>query len=71
MKGTVKWYDVTKGYGFIQGDDGVDVFAHHSGLSQEGFKRLRDGQKVEYDVEDAEKGPRAVNIRKEEKPTES
>lgn len=60
--GTVKWFKEDKGYGFIQNDEGGDVFVHHSAIQGTGFKTLREGQKVSFDVEQAEKGPRAVNV---------
>ena len=61
-KGTVKWFSDQKGYGFITGEDGKDVFVHYSGLNMEGFKTLKEGQNVEYDVTDGEKGPQATNV---------
>ncbi len=63
-QGTVKWFNDTKGYGFITPDDGSpDVFAHYSDIQAEGFKTLTEGQKVEFEVVSSEKGPRASNIR--------
>ena len=61
-KGTVKWFNNQKGYGFITGENGKDVFVHFSGLVMEGFKTLTEGQTVEYEVTDGEKGPQAVNV---------
>ena len=61
-KGTVKWFNNQKGYGFITGEDGKDVFVHFSGLNMEGFKTLNEGQTVEYEVTEGEKGPQAVNV---------
>lgn len=61
-KGTVKWFNNQKGYGFISGEDGTDVFVHYSGLSMGGFKSLEEGQAVEYDVTEGAKGPQAVNV---------
>ncbi len=60
--GKVKWFNEAKGYGFIQMDDGTDVFVHYSGIKGEGFKTLQEGQEVEFDTEQGEKGPRAVNV---------
>ena len=63
-QGTVKWFNDTKGYGFITPDDGSpDVFAHYSDIQAEGFKTLSEGQKVEFEVGQGPKGPRATNIR--------
>ena len=62
MKGTVKWFNNQKGYGFISDDNGKDVFVHYSGLAGDGFKSLDEGQKVEFDVQDGAKGPQAVNV---------
>jgi CspA family cold shock protein len=61
-KGTVKWFNNQKGYGFISDQDGNDVFVHYSGLNMEGFKTLEEGAKVEFDVTDGQKGPQAVNV---------
>ena len=61
-KGTVKWFSDQKGYGFITGEDGKDVFVHYSGLNMEGFKTLKEGQNVVYDVTDGDKGPQATNV---------
>ena len=62
-KGTVKWFNNQKGYGFITGEDGNDVFVHYSGLDMEGFKTLEEGAAVEYEITDGEKGPQAVNVK--------
>lgn len=62
MTGKVKWFNNQKGYGFITGDDGKEVFVHFSGIVKEGFKALDEGQHVEYDVEDSAKGIQAVNV---------
>jgi len=61
-KGTVKWFNNQKGFGFITGEDGKDVFVHFSGLNMEGFKTLEEGQNVEYEVTEGEKGPQATNV---------
>ena len=62
MKGTVKWFNNQKGYGFISDETGKDVFVHYSGLAGDGFKSLDEGQSVEFDVQDGAKGPQAVNV---------
>ena len=62
MKGTVKWFNNQKGYGFISDENGKDVFVHYSGLAGDGCKSLDEGQKVEFDVQDGAKGPQAVNV---------
>ena len=61
-KGTVKWFNNQKGYGFISDEAGNDVFVHYSGLNMEGYKTLEEGQAVEYDVTEGEKGPQAGNV---------
>jgi len=63
-KGTVKWFNNQKGYGFISDESGKDVFVHYSGLNMEGFKSLEEGASVEFDVVNGEKGPQAVNVTK-------
>ena len=63
-KGTVKWFNAKKGFGFISNADGKDVFVHFSALNMEGFKVLEDGDSVEFDVIDGEKGPQATNVTK-------
>ena len=62
VKGTVKWFNETKGFGFIQQESGPDVFAHFSEITGSGFKTLAEGQKVEFSIEKEQKGPNAVNI---------
>lgn len=62
--GTVKWFNATKGFGFITSEDGQDLFAHFSAIQSDGFKSLDEGQKVEFDVEEGQRGPQAVNIKK-------
>lgn len=61
-KGTVKWFNNQKGYGFISDETGKDVFVHYSGLVGDGFKSLDEGQAVEFDVQQGAKGPQAVNV---------
>ena len=61
-KGTVKWFNNQKGYGFISDESGNDVFVHYSGLAMEGFKSLEEGQEVEFEVTDGAKGPQAINV---------
>jgi CspA family cold shock protein len=60
--GTVKWFSDQKGFGFITGDDGKDVFCHFSAIQSQGFKTLRDGQKVQFELTQGEKGLRAANV---------
>ena len=60
--GTVKWFSERKGFGFIEQEDGTDVFVHHSGINAAGFKNLHEGDKVTFNVEQGQKGPAAVNV---------
>ena len=62
MTGTVKWFNENKGFGFITGEDGNDVFAHFSQINSEGYKSLEEGQKVSFDKTRGQKGPQAENI---------
>ena len=63
-RGTVKWFNNGKGYGFIGPDDGSkDIFVHYSAIQIEGYKGLREGQKVEYEIAQGEKGPQAANVK--------
>jgi cold shock protein len=61
--GTVKWFNEQKGYGFITQEDGPDVFVHYSGINSSGFKTLKEGDRVTFDVEQGKKGPAAVNVK--------
>jgi CspA family cold shock protein len=60
--GIVKWFNERKGYGFIEQDEGPDVFVHHSGINASGFKSLNEGDRVTFEIEEGQKGPRAVNV---------
>ena len=65
MKGTVKWFNDSKGFGFIAPDDGSkDVFVHHTAIGSEGFRSLSEGDRVEFETEQGTKGPQAKNVRK-------
>ena len=61
-KGTVRWFNNQKGYGFIKDENDNDIFVHFTGLNMEGFKTLSEGEEVEFDVVESEKGPQAVNV---------
>ena len=61
-EGTVKWFNNSKGYGFIAQENGPDVFVHHSGINASGYKSLNEGDKVTFDIEQGPKGPSAVNV---------
>ena len=63
VSGTVKWFNDAKGYGFIEQEDGPDVFVHFSAINADGFKTLAEGQKVEFTVTQGQKGPQAENIK--------
>jgi CspA family cold shock protein len=63
LRGTVKWFSDQKGFGFISREDGDDVFVHHSGILGEGYRSLTEGQAVEFDVTQGQKGPQATNVR--------
>ena len=65
-KGTVKWFNTEKGYGFISRESGEDVFVHFSAINMEGFKTLEEGQAVEFEISEGEKGPQATNVTKAE-----
>ncbi len=62
VQGTVKWFNDGKGYGFIEREEGDDVFVHYNSLQGEGFKSLKEGQRVEFTLEQGEKGPQAVEV---------
>lgn len=64
MKGKVKWFNAEKGYGFINGEDGKDIFVHYSHIQQEGYKSLEEGQEVTFDTVDSDKGLRSRKCRK-------
>ncbi len=63
VKGKVKWFNEKKGFGFLERDDGDDVFVHYSNIQGEGFKTIREGDSVEFEVQDGPKGPQAVNVK--------
>jgi CspA family cold shock protein len=62
MKGVVKWFNESKGFGFITREDGVDVFVHYTDIQDDGFKTLSEGQSVSFDIADGPKGPKAINV---------
>ncbi|WP_234122651.1 cold shock domain-containing protein [Clostridium hydrogenum] len=62
MLGTVKWFNAQKGFGFITTQEGNDVFVHYSGIKENGFKSLEEGQEVEFDVTEGQKGEQAINV---------
>ena len=62
-EGTVKWFNDTKGFGFLHSDDGEDVFVHHSEILTEGYRSLKEGARVEFEVSQGEKGPKALKVR--------
>jgi len=63
-QGTVKWFSSSKGYGFLTKDSGGDIFVHFSAIQGEGFKSLKEGDKVEFEIEQTEKGEQAINVTK-------
>ena len=63
-KGIVKWFNDKKGFGFIEQENGKDIFVHHSAIMMEGFKTLAEGDRVSFDVEETERGPAAKNVQK-------
>lgn len=64
MQGKVKWFNAEKGYGFIEQDEGGDIFVHYSAIQGEGYKTLEEGQRVEFDVVQGNRGPQAANVSK-------
>ena len=62
VEGTVKWFNGTKGYGFLAREEGPDVFVHYSAINVEGFRTLEEGQQVEFTIEDGQKGPQAADV---------
>ncbi|MCL5935782.1 MAG: cold-shock protein [Firmicutes bacterium] len=64
MQGKVKWFNSGKGYGFIESEDGTDVFVHYSAIMEEGYKSLDEGQEVEFEVIPGKRGPQADNVHK-------
>ena len=64
MQGKVKWFNPEKGYGFIEVEEGKDVFVHYSEIQEEGFKTLEEGQEVEFEVVEGNRGPQAANVTK-------
>jgi cold shock protein len=65
LKGTVKWFNESKGFGFIEQESGKDVFVHYSAISGSGFKTLNEGDKVQFEIVDGPKGPAAANVMKQ------
>ncbi len=64
LEGTVKWFNESKGFGFLEQDNGKDVFVHYSAITSDGFKTLNEGDRVEFEIVDGPKGPAAANVRK-------
>ncbi len=62
IRGKVKWFNNAKGYGFIGREDGPDVFVHYSGITAEGYKTLQEGDEVEFEIVEGQKGPQAANV---------
>lgn len=70
IRGIVKWFNNAKGYGFIERDEGDDVFVHHSDIDMQGYRTLKEGERVEYNLIHTEKGPRAEHVRRLDTPQE-
>lgn len=66
LKGTVKWFNESKGFGFIEQEEGKDVFVHYSAITGSGFKTLNEGDKVQFEIVDGPKGPAAANVTKQQ-----
>jgi CspA family cold shock protein len=64
MQGKVKWFNESKGFGFIESEEGRDVFVHYNSILGEGFKTLTEGEEVEFDLEEGQKGPAAANVKR-------
>jgi len=64
LKGKVKWFSAEKGYGFIQREDGEDVFVHFSAIQEEGYRALEEGQEVEFEIVEGDRGPQAAKVRR-------
>ena len=64
MKGTVKWFDSSKGFGFIQTEEGNDVFVHHTGIDGKGYTVLEEGESVVFEIEEGKRGPQAVKVKR-------
>lgn len=62
LEGTIKWFNEKKGYGFIQQESGPDIFVHYSAITSEGFRTLAEGERVQFDLEEGDKGLKAVNV---------